>query len=34
MDIKPTILDGGFQIILQTGPAIEKLCAHTIITFQ
>ena len=34
-DIKPTILDGGFQIgNWQTGPAIEKLCAHTIITFQ
>ena len=32
MDIKPTVLFGGFQIILQTGPAIEKICAYTIIT--
>ena len=34
MDIKPTIRDGGIWIIWQTVPAIEKLCAHTIITFQ
>ena len=34
MDIKPTILDGGFQIFWQTGPSIEKVCAHTIIIFQ
>ena len=28
-DIKPTILDGGFQIILATGPIIEKImCSH------
>ena len=33
-DIKPTILDGRFQIILANWPSIEKLCAHTIITFQ
>ena len=34
MDIKPTILDGEFQIILVNWPSLEKLCAHTIITFQ
>ena len=33
-DIKPTILDGGFQIIWQIGLTIGKSCVHTIITFQ
>ena len=33
-DIKPIILDGGFQIIWQTGPTIERLCACIITTFQ
>ena len=33
-DRKSNILDGGFQIILANGPVIEKLSAHTIITFQ
>ena len=32
-DIKPTVLDGGFQIILANWQVIEKLCVHTIITF-
>ena len=34
-DIKPTVLNGGFQIILANiGLITGKLCAHTIITFQ
>ena len=34
MDIKPSILMVDFRSFWQTGPVIEKLCAHTIITFQ
>ena len=33
-DIKPTILMVDFRSFWQTGPAIEKLCAHKITTFQ
>ena len=33
-DIKPTVLNCGFQIILANWPNYRKLCAHTIITFQ
>ena len=33
-DIKPTVLDGGFQIILAIGLITGNLCAHTVITFQ
>ena len=33
MDIKSTILNGGFQIILANWPIIEKLCVHIIIIF-
>ena len=33
-DIKPTVLDGGFQIIWQTGLITEKSCVGTITIFQ
>ena len=33
-DIKPPVLDGGFQIILANWPNTGKLCVHTIITFR
>ena len=33
-DIKPTVLDGGFQIILANWPNYRKIMSHTIITFQ
>ena len=33
-DVKPIVLDGGFQIILANCPTIERVCAYTIITFQ
>ena len=33
-NVKPTVLDGRFQIILANWPSYRKLCAHTIITFQ
>ena len=32
-DVKPTVLDDGYQIILQIGPAIKRLCVHITITF-
>ena len=32
-DIKPTILDGGFQIILANYPTIERSCACIITTY-
>ena len=33
-DIKPTVLDGGFQIILAIGLITEKSYVYTIITFR
>ena len=33
-NIKPTVLDGGFQIILANLPAYRKSCAHITITSQ
>ena len=32
-DVKPTVLDGGYQIILATDPAIKRSCVHITITF-
>ena len=32
-DIKPTVLNGGFKIILAIGLIIEKSCVHTITVF-
>ena len=33
-DLKPPYLMVDFRSFWITGPVIEKLCAHTIITFQ